>query len=285
MTILKSFHDSLFGAIENNSIPEEVEIITETQTGNFSLYTVKNKNGITFHNVPGARGFSDRGFLSYIQRDTTRPVMISGSAKVTTSISTATSVSWPVADITEPLPEQPVLLQDANNWSSFPDFNTNGAILNLRRQSAPAPPEITRIFMKFSIDTDWTSIVTATLTMESLSGIVPDENFSFDVVRVTVPSWTESGVTWNEYASGNAWTVAGGDFTTTDKTTEIKLLSNPATTQIFDITALAQDAIANRSFVLDIMFKSTIEEAGNVGDLRYAGREHPSVNGPILTLT
>lgn len=55
---------------------EDVAIIKETSCGeNVSLYTVKNKNNVTFQCVPGM-SYIGRGRLGFVKGDRSRPVMI-----------------------------------------------------------------------------------------------------------------------------------------------------------------------------------------------------------------
>ncbi|MDR4498268.1 MAG: hypothetical protein MRK02_10165 [Candidatus Scalindua sp.] len=51
---MKGFIDSLGTAMNYKNLSDEVEIILENNIDeNLSLYTVTNKNGVTFQNVPG----------------------------------------------------------------------------------------------------------------------------------------------------------------------------------------------------------------------------------------
>jgi len=66
-----------------NNFAEEVAVSGETKAGNgLSLYTVVNKNGVTFQTVPGNPGITDRGTMGYINGDRGRPVVFGPAAKV-----------------------------------------------------------------------------------------------------------------------------------------------------------------------------------------------------------
>lgn len=99
---------------------EEIDIISESPAGtNVSLYTIKNKNGVTFQNVPGMPFRRGRAKMGYIDGDRSRPMLLgssdisdamrSGSARfgpgdiapgATRTPSNAASALWPNADIT-----------------------------------------------------------------------------------------------------------------------------------------------------------------------------------------
>ena len=92
---------SLGGALDYRNFAEEVVIHAENKSGNnFSLYTVTNKNGVTFQNVPGGSGIQNRGFLGFINGDRARPAIISTTVKTSNTESTGSDPGWPVVDIT-----------------------------------------------------------------------------------------------------------------------------------------------------------------------------------------
>ncbi len=65
--------------IRYRNFSEDVDIIKETNIDkNLSLYIVKNKNGVTFQNVPGM-AWIGLGKLGYIRGDKSRPVMLGTS--------------------------------------------------------------------------------------------------------------------------------------------------------------------------------------------------------------
>lgn len=83
----KDLIDSLNTKSNFENFSEEVEILSVTKTGNMALYSVKNKNDVTFQNVPGLTGLESRGYMGYVNGDRSRPIMISGlsSSSVTKS--------------------------------------------------------------------------------------------------------------------------------------------------------------------------------------------------------
>lgn len=99
----KDLVNSLNTKADFENFSEEVEIVSVTKTGNMSLYSAKNKNGVTFQNVPGLSGLKDRGYLGYVNGDRSRPIMISGlssSSVTTTDIGGDGLNGIPNADIT-----------------------------------------------------------------------------------------------------------------------------------------------------------------------------------------
>lgn len=99
----KDLVNSLNAKADFENFSEEVEILSVTKTGNMALYSAKNKNGITFQNVPGLAGLKSRGYLGYVNGDRSRPIMISGlsSSSVTVSdIGDSGLDGIPNADIT-----------------------------------------------------------------------------------------------------------------------------------------------------------------------------------------
>lgn len=101
MTIINDLNTALNDTIDNSNFAEEVDIIAENKSGqNYSLYTVKNKNGTTFQNVPGGAGIEGKGFLGFVGGDKSRPAMIGVTAPTIKATSTASAPSWPLADIT-----------------------------------------------------------------------------------------------------------------------------------------------------------------------------------------
>ncbi len=88
MTISKDYIDSINEKSDYDNFSEEVKIDKETTAGRMTLYTVTNKNGVTFQKVPGQPGLEDRGFMGFINGDRARPIMLSGSVRVVETEST-----------------------------------------------------------------------------------------------------------------------------------------------------------------------------------------------------
>ncbi len=93
MSISKDFIDSINEKNQYENFSEEVKIISSAQAGNMSIYTILNKNGVTFQKVPGQPGLSDRGYLGFVNGDRARPIMLTGSVKTTTTESTDNDVT------------------------------------------------------------------------------------------------------------------------------------------------------------------------------------------------
>ena len=72
--------------------------------------------------------------------------------------------------------------------------------------------------------------------------------------RLTQTAWVEGEATWNSYSSGNSWTTAGGDFTSTNAVT----LSNITTTgwKTWEAASLIQDCYDNQSKKVHLLLKS-----------------------------
>ena len=89
--ISKDLIDSLNTKSDYDNFSEEVDIIKETTAGKMTLYTVTNKNGVTFQKVPGQPGLEDRGFMGFVNSDRARPIMLSGSVRVSETETTDNS--------------------------------------------------------------------------------------------------------------------------------------------------------------------------------------------------
>ncbi len=279
MTIkLKNFIEDRKGY---NNFSEEVLVLSETTSGANSVYAILNKNGVTMQLVPGTSGITATGFLGFVNGDRSRPVLMTGTAKNDRTLSNVASV-WSLEVSLDPTPLS--LSQDAANLKNAPTANFNGTTLHLRDKISN---ELMRTFMKWDFG-DVSTLNTATLRLWLFAPAIT-EVLSTDIVRVTRSDWTETGVTWNEYKSGFSWTTPGGDFTAVDKVTKVQNFTtgvgNYALT--WDLTTLAQDALDNRSGVLDIMLKFTTEPGAGLQSFLFASRSNIFVgdNTPQLILT
>ncbi len=90
--ISKDFIDSMNTKSDYDNFAEEVQIISETTAGKIAIYVVKNKNGVTFHRVPGQSGLENRGYMGFINGDRARPIMLSGSVKIQETLSVDNTV-------------------------------------------------------------------------------------------------------------------------------------------------------------------------------------------------
>lgn len=93
MSASKDLVDSVNTKNKYENFSEEVKIISSANAGNMTIYTILNKNGVTFQKVPGMSGLSDRGFMGFVNGDRARPIMLTGSVKTTTTESTNNDVT------------------------------------------------------------------------------------------------------------------------------------------------------------------------------------------------
>ncbi len=100
MNTPKEFLDTLNTKDNYSNFSEEVEIISETTAGTMSLYTVTNKNTVTFQKVPGQPGLINRGFMGFVNSDRSRPIMLSGSVKITETASTDNTTTDLINELT-----------------------------------------------------------------------------------------------------------------------------------------------------------------------------------------
>lgn len=92
MSFAKDWKEISNELIDYNNFAEEVAIISEVVSGNYSLYTIENKN-VVFRNVIGASGISDKGILGFLGGDRGRPALISVGGPATTTTSTTVDYS------------------------------------------------------------------------------------------------------------------------------------------------------------------------------------------------
>jgi hypothetical protein len=93
MSASKDFVDSVNEKNRYENFSEEVEILASANAGAMTIYTIKNKNGVTFQKVPGQAGLADRGYMGFVNGDRARPIMLTGSVKTTTTESTNNDVT------------------------------------------------------------------------------------------------------------------------------------------------------------------------------------------------
>lgn len=93
MSASKDLVDSINVKNRYENFSEEVKILSSARAGNMTIYTIKNKNGVTFQKVPGQSGLSDRGFMGFVNGDRSRPIMLTGSVKTTTTETTNNQVT------------------------------------------------------------------------------------------------------------------------------------------------------------------------------------------------
>ena len=86
------------------------------------------------------------------------------------------------------------------------------------------------------------------------------------IYRCTRNNWTETGVTWNKYDGTNAWTTAGGDYSTTDSPETKATFNLPTATGWQEITGLANfvaKAIADHSGIMEMIARIDDETASS----------------------
>jgi hypothetical protein len=129
MGIDKDFIDTINDKNNYENFSEEVKIDLETTAGKMTLYTVTNKNGVTFQKVPGQPGLEDRGFMGFVNGDRARPIMLSGSVRVTETESTNNSSTnlFEKVDITSSVAYDIELTASAGALGS--DTNTQTGII------------------------------------------------------------------------------------------------------------------------------------------------------------
>jgi len=93
MTTSKDFIDTVNEKNRYENFSEEVEILSSANAGAMTIYTIKNKNNVTFQKVPGQPGLADRGYMGFVNGDRARPIMLTGSVKTTTTETTNNNVT------------------------------------------------------------------------------------------------------------------------------------------------------------------------------------------------
>ncbi len=209
--------------IDYKNFAEEVTIITETNSGaNYSIYTVTNKNGVTFQNVPGTQKIKNVAHLGFINGDRGRPVIFGASSKVLNTTSTVSDPGWPVVNITSDSPD-PLIIQpsDADSYLEelAPDTNYGTSTILQVSQPTSISKRIRSVLkVDFSALPGGATIISAPLSLYYFAwgGDGDPVGRTYWVYRLTQTLWTEGGVTWNKYDGTNNWSAAGGDYTTDD---------------------------------------------------------------------
>jgi hypothetical protein len=91
MTGISRFKDTIEKGRNYVNFSEDVTIVRETKAGSgYSMYTVTNKNGVTFQVVPGEAGIKDKATMGYVNGDRGRPLVFGPAVKATNTSSAAT---------------------------------------------------------------------------------------------------------------------------------------------------------------------------------------------------
>jgi hypothetical protein len=104
------------------------------------------------------------------------------------------------------------------------------------------------------------TVVDAALSL-SLGANSSLTNETYSIHRLTQPSWTEFGVTWNTFDETNPWITPGGDFDATP--VQSIALTTPQPLIYDNLKSLVQDAISLRGGMLDVLIKGTGITPGN----------------------
>jgi len=103
------------------------------------------------------------------------------------------------------------------------------------------------------------------------------------VYRVKQPAWTEAGATWNSFDGVTPWTTAG-TYDPTEASSDVVVTAGPdgpipyaapERTGAFllpDLTALCQDAVANRDGDLNLFLKQDVDAPGSTAELSFSRR-------------
>lgn len=137
---------------------------------------------------------------------------------------------------------------------------------------------------------DLRSFIGQTFTAASISVFVDalsDTSSFVRLSRCTRPEvWREMEVTWNEFATGQAWTAGGGDFDDVGPPAAI-LRPTPSVhgwLKVNGLLPLVSDALTTRDGWLSLIGRLTDESPGDNAGLRWHSKEHTSTNRPFLTL-
>jgi len=102
--------------------------------------------------------------------------------------------------------------------------------------------------------------------------------------RMTRITWTENGSTWDTYDGTNAWTTAGGDYTSTNAVTKTGISSNN-TWYTWNASTLIQDCYDNQNKKVYVLIKTAENNGG--GWYQFASKEYTTDTSkrPKLTVT
>lgn len=126
---------------------------------------------------------------------------------------------------------------------------------------------------------DLTSQLGKTATSASLSMTEQNLNSSgLSVRRCTRSNWIEGEATWVNYATGSAWSVAGGDVSTPNVLAYA--YAGSGAINITGLDALVQDALDNRAGILSLRIEG---DAG--GGLLSILDRSAGLSGPLLRFT
>jgi hypothetical protein len=136
-----------------------------------------------------------------------------------------------------------------------------------------------RAILRFDLTSLITAtIVDATLTLTAAGGNVTFETFS--IHRLTQPNWTEFGATYGAYDLGHPWATPGGDF---DWVPAQSLFLNSIQNLVFNqLKPLVEDAIENRSGILDVLIKGAADDGLQRLDCWSSGSGNPAFRPTLV---
>jgi hypothetical protein len=103
------------------------------------------------------------------------------------------------------------------------------------------------------------------------------------VYRVKQPAWSEADATWNTFDGATPWTTPGA-YDPTEASSDVVVTASPdgpipyaapertGTFVLPDLTALCQDALANRAGDLNLLLKQDADAPGPTAELSFSRR-------------
>ena len=261
MSNIKDLQTMLAGNIDYKNFSEEVTILSETKANaGYSLYTIKNKNGVTFQNVPGNSNIGNTGILGFINGDRGRPTLLGAGTKVNNTESSVASVWTDLIDIT---PIVLTIIPAADNYlDGFNKDTGHGGDVSLFCNPKASPNVKERPILKFDFSSLTAGpIASAILSLYFFSKLNSPEGRTHWAYRITETGWTVPGSTWNNFTTGSPWATAGGDFTTTDGVSAV-VPASINNWMSYNVTAQVQYARDNVSDIAHFLIKDD-DESGS----------------------
>ena len=157
---------------------------------------------------------------------------------------------------------------------SLPDFQWSPVAVNGANVGGE-PSEFYRTLLRFDISSIDADTVNEAILFLHFDKDQLTHNRTYAVRRLTQTGWVEDQVTWNDYATGTPWSVAGGDATTTNAasfsvTTAEADDADPnigGQYRSVDVTEILNDAIAAGKTTLDLLILDSDEAGLPVGGI------------------
>lgn len=91
---MKIVQELIVRQIGYSNFSEAVDVLGKTRVGkNTYSYTIRNKNGVTFYNVPGQPDIVDKAIMGFINGDRARPTLLGSGTKANVAESSFTVYS------------------------------------------------------------------------------------------------------------------------------------------------------------------------------------------------